>query len=302
MGDRVTSAQTRPGVCLGIANIRIGIASGDMDLTVRLGEDMQAFSVESTNPDLSLEAHWLDPEDAGNAGRRLFDSGGVWQLYFKDNSYRFHCHAPAFGKIPYKVACISRDFSLGRVFMHRPFFVAQPEIYPLQYPLDELLVLHLLSRGLGVEVHACGVADAGRGYLFVGHSGSGKTTMAKLWEKEFGVAILSDDRIILRQEEGKIWMYGTPWHGEANLASPSRVPLQHIFFIRHGQANSLISKAGAEAAALLFSSSFPVFYNPDALEFTIDFYGRAANAVPCSELSVVPDREVVDFIRRHSTN
>ena len=172
----------------------------------------------------------------------------------------------------------------------------------MQYPLDELLLLNLLSRGRGVEVHACGIVDSTcDGYLFVGHSGAGKTTMARLWEKEPGVTILSDDRIILKLEEGQIWMHGTPWHGEAELASASRAPLKHIFFIGHGQNNSLKSKTGAEAAALLFSSSFPVFYSPEALEFTIGFYGKVANQVPCSELSVVPNPDIINFIRRQSS-
>ena len=71
---------------------------------------------------------------------------------------------------------------------------------PLEYPLDELLLQGLLARGRGAEIHACGIADgSGRGLLFVGQSGAGKTTMARLWEGERGITVLSDDRIILRR-------------------------------------------------------------------------------------------------------
>ena len=299
MADSLTVTPNPRPICVGIADIRIGISSSDPNLHIGLDDDMRAFSATPDSADLSLETCWRTLEDNSCAGQKLFDSGGTWQLYFQDDSYWFYCNAPAFGIIPYKVARINSDFSNGQVFLHRPFFGIEQTVYPLQYPLDELLLLNLLSRGRGVEVHACGIVDyTGDGYLFVGHSGAGKTTMARLWEKQPGVTILSDDRIILKHELGRIWMYGTPWHGEAELASASRAQLRHIFFIHHGRRNSLKPKIGAESAALLFSSSFPVFYSPEALEFTIQFYGNVVKTVPCSKLSVVPNFEIIDFIRQ----
>jgi hypothetical protein len=293
----VTLRQTVNETCLGIAGIVVRACSSDSSLKIGLNADMQRFSTPSTNPDLSIDVSWQT--FAGKrTGEKIFDSGGSWQLYLKDDAYWFYCTAPEISKTPYAVACLSSEFHSGRIFLHRQFFGSHQTVYPLQYPLDELLFLKLLSQGKGIEVHACGIVDVtGDGWLFIGHSGAGKTTLARIWEKEPGVAILSDDRIILKQEEKRLWMYGTPWHGEADLALPSRAPLKHIFFAQHDQKNSLKSKTGAEAAALLFSRSFPVFYSPDGLEFAIDFCGEIAHAIPCSDLGVVPDRGIIDFIR-----
>ncbi len=280
-----------------IADITIGVTSSDPDFNIGLDEEISRFAAPDTHPDLSIEASWGTLNFLDN-GQRIFDSGGAWQLYLKEDAFWFHCTAPAFGNIPYKIARINRDFSRGQVYLHRPFFETCQAVYPLQYPLDELFLLNLLSQGRGAEVHACGVVDAsGDGYLFVGQSGAGKTTMARLWEKEAGIVILSDDRIILRQENDRIWMYGTPWHGEAELASASKALLKQIYFIHHGRKNSLKPLSAIDAAAALFSRSFPLFYSPDGLKFTLDFYGRVANAVPCNKLGVVPDRDVVSFIR-----
>lgn len=282
-----------------IADIIIEIFSADPDLPLGLDGDIAFFSCPQANPDLSMEASWTTL-DENFGGRKIFDSGGAWQLYSRDDEYWFCCTSPFLGKVPYKAARIGHDFVSGKVFLHRPYFETSHSVYPLQYPLDELLVLNLLSRGRGAEIHACGIVDAeGDGYLFAGPSGAGKTTLAKLWVRERGVTILSDDRIILRKEGNRIWMHGTPWHGEAELASPSQALLKHIFFIRHGHKNSLEPKTGAGAAALLFAHSFPVFYNPEALSFTIDFYGMVSSLVPCDELAVVPNREIVDFILRN---
>ena len=291
--------RTLPVACIRIADITLGIATDDSGPDIGLDADMQRFSISEANPDISVEVLW-DFLDNNNRGRKIFDSGGPWQLYLKDNAYWFHCTAPAFGDIPYKIARFTWDFSHGQVFLHRPFFDTHQAIYPLQYPLDELLILNLLSQGRGAEVHACGVVDInGEGYLFVGHSGAGKTTMARLWSAERGVTILSDDRIILKQEKDRIWMHGTPWHGEAKFAAASKAQLKRIYFIYHGRQNSLNPITGAEAASHLFSCSFPVYYSPEGLGFTIDFYGTVAKTVPCSKLGIVPTHEVIDLIRGH---
>src|SRR5205823_7896354 len=109
---------------------------------------------------------------------------------------------------------------------------------PLDYPLDELLMISLLARGRGVEVHGCGVIDTnGVAYLFPGHSGAGKSTIARLWRDQ-GATILSDDRLILRLRDGRVWMYGTPWHGEEQFATAASAALSRIYFLQHAPFNA----------------------------------------------------------------
>jgi hypothetical protein len=168
---------------------------------------------------------------------------------------------------------------------------------PLEYPLDELLFIHFLALGRGAEIHSCGVIDSlGRGHLFVGQSEAGKTTMARLWEDESGVTVLSDDRIILRKVDGRLWMYGTPWHGDAVLASPARAPLTRVYFLKRGRENELVPLGMAESAGNLISCSFLPFYDPEALSFTLAFFEEVVKTVPCYELRSLPDKRVVEFI------
>ena len=193
---------------------------------------------------------------------------------------------------------MKRDFSTGEVLLHRPYFNTDQSLHPLGYPLDELLFTNFLALGKGTEVHACGVTDSqGRGHLFVGQSTAGKTTIARLWENEPGVTVLSDDRIILRRIENKIWMYGTPWHGEAMLASPSRAPLTAVYFLEKGQKNELISQKASDSISHFFTCSFPPFYNRDALDFTLSFLEDVVKTVPSYALKFTPDKSAVEFIK-----
>src|SRR6185369_1809430 len=113
-------------------------------------------------------------------GPMIFDAGRLWQLFRIGDRYCFRFTSPAFGGLCYKQATFAPDFSAGDVVLHSDYFDPNRPVPPLECPLDEVLITNLLARGRGVEVHACGVRDAdGRGYLFLGESGAGKTTTAR---------------------------------------------------------------------------------------------------------------------------
>jgi hypothetical protein len=285
-------------IFLKIADITCSVTSADPSAELCIDGATQNFLVPETDPDITIKTRWSDLSGIKCEGPKLFDSGALWQLHRADGAFLFSFSSHVFGPIPYKVAQLQRDFSKGEILLHRPYFRADESLYPLGFPLDELLFTNFLALGKGTEVHACGVTDShGRGHLFVGQSTAGKTTIARLWENEPGITVLSDDRIILRRIDNKIWMYGTPWHGEAMLASPSRSPLTAVYFLEKGQKNELISQKASNSISRLFSCSFPPFYNRDALDFTLTFLEDVVKNVPCSELKFIPDKRVVEFIK-----
>jgi hypothetical protein len=283
-----------------IADITLGVTCDAPELNLRADRSAERFLVGQADPDVCIRVTLADLSGE-TRGIKIFDSGSLWQLYHEGGGYLFRFVASALTSIPYKVALFHPDFRSGEVSLHRDLFESGHPVYPLEYPLDELVIMHVLARGTGVAVHACGLIDSlGNGQLFVGQSGAGKTTMARLWQKEAGVTILSDDRIILRNVDKRLYMYGTPWHGEAELACPAHAPLTQIFFLRHGQTNELVPMTEAKAVAHLFVCSFPLFHSPDALNFTLGFMAEVTATVPCHELRFVPDESVVEFLRRQS--
>jgi len=282
-----------------IAGIDLAIVSNDPAMKVQIQGATQNFLIHKAPPHITIEARWDDLSEMKLTGQKLFESGTIWQLYLNDNFYILSLSSQALGSIPYKVARVQKDFSWGEVLLHRGYFDQARPIYPLEYPLDELLFINFLALGRGAEVHACGVVDShGDGHLFIGQSGAGKTTMARLWQNEEETTILSDDRIVLRQKGEELWMYGTPWHGEARIASPLRAPLSRLYFLQHGKKNELVELGTTEAMARLFACSFVPFYSPEALKFTAGFFEEVAKAVPCYRLSFFPDKTVVGFIRQ----
>ena len=153
----------------------------------------------------------------------------------------------------------------------------------------------LMARGRGLMVHACGIDDGGRGYLFAGNSTHGKSTMARIWRDE--ATILNDDRIVLRWREGRFWMYGTPWHGDYSGVSPGGVPLEKVYFLRHAAENQVRRQEGTAAATRLLTRCFLPLWDAEGMAFSLDLCARVAARVPCHELGFVPDQDVIDFVR-----
>jgi hypothetical protein len=279
-----------------IAGISFGMNNHD-GLRMIFDASMQPFAVQKDVCDVELQIALVDAL-VKPAQKPLFDSGGLWSLYAEDGGHRLSFLRAFPGETPYKSAWFNKDFSEGRLELSRLFFNTTKATYPLEYPLDEVLMIHHLAGGRGVEVHALGlVDDAGNGHLFLGHSGAGKSTSARLWQGHPGVHILSDDRIILRRDEGQVWMHGTPWHGDAGIASPHGALLSHIYILEQAPGNQLVSMPRSAATAEIFARSFVPRHSAQALDFTLQFIEKLAQELPCDVFRFVPQQSAVEVIR-----
>ena len=271
----------------------IAVRCEDDRIRWRWDEPVSRFLVEDGRVDCEIEVRVLD-DAAPAGGELLFESQSVWRMFRDGDGYRIECHSEAFGDGAYKIAIFDETFTRGTLLIAPD--ILPLELNPLDYPLDEVLVANLLGRGRGVEIHSCGVIDAGgRGLLFAGVSGAGKTTTARLWGNEAS-GIVSDDRVIVRECDGAMWMFGTPWHGEAELALPAGVPLSAVYLLVQAKENAIRPLAPAAAVAGLFRCAFPLFHDAAALDFTLGFLARLTAAVPVRDLHFMHDRSVVDLV------
>jgi len=230
-----------------------------------------------------------------NSWNLIFDSGGLWKLYRWEDYWGVGVYSSLMELELSCAAIFEHDFYSGDIFL--PYDNINTNPLPYTYPLPEVHMINLLSLGNGVLVHACAVKDGDRGLLFAGTSGAGKSTTAELWKTQANATILSDDRVIIRKHEGKLWVYGTPWHGIARCGYPQAAPLTRIFFLNQAAENQLRPLKPIEAHTKMLVRSFPTYWNSAGMDFTLGFLDELVQDVPCFELGFVPDNSVVDFVR-----
>ena len=166
-------------------------------------------------------------------------------------------------------------------------------IDPLPYPLDGLLLYFLFSREGDIMIHGSGVSSHGRGWLFSGRSGSGKTTMARIFDRA-GDRVIHDDRLVLRREGSGWVMHNTPVYRNDE---PRSVHLDHIWLIRHGSANVSEPVAGAEAVAMILANCIQQNWEREAAARLAAAADDLAATVRVSRLSFLPDGGIRDYLR-----
>ncbi|MBS1839266.1 MAG: hypothetical protein JSS69_14445 [Acidobacteria bacterium] len=289
-------------IAYAVGGLSFGISSAVQDLQLTLDGSVIEFQTDAArNCDVEVEVGWSERLALPDK-KAAFESGGLWSAYAVDGGTAFYFQTDYLGREPYKFAWFNNDFSHGHVSLLRRYYATEIPVYPLEYPLDELLMIHRISRGQGVEVHGCGVVtEDGVGRLFIGHSGAGKSTSSRLWLKQPGAQVLSDDRIIVRHDEdGAMRMYGTPWHGDAGLAAQANAPLRQIFLLEHGTTNEIIPLHPARAAAEIFTRVFVPHHNGVSLQETLAFIEKMVSAIPAARFRFRPDESAIEEILRAS--
>jgi hypothetical protein len=227
---------------------------------------------------------------------KIFDSGDTWAFYKCDERFVLQDDSLESESSPSTFVVLEPDFKSGEVFILHDAFDDNLFLDPIGYPLNQVVMILLLSLSRGILFHACGIDDNGAGHIFLGNSTDGKSTMARLWSKKH-VTVLNDDRIIVREKDGEFWMYGTPWHGDFREISPKCIPIQKIFFLRHGEKNQAILRNGVEAVTMLLTRSFPPLWDKDGMAFATGLCHHIVNKIPCYDLSFKPDTRIIDFVR-----
>jgi hypothetical protein len=289
---------------LKMGNVVVAAAAQEGCPPLRLGPAHRLFLAAPDGPaDVVLQVHYGELPEV-DFQEKVFECDGPWSLYRCGENLVLAMISPVGGGTSNRLVILKQDLSGGKLYLdpdNNPLTSespgAAPGIDPFEYPLDEVLLINYLARWRqGLIIHALGLVDDGRGLAFCGVSGAGKSTLARLWQKT-AATLLSDDRLILRPEGDRVWMFGTPWHGDARIASPQSVPLERLCFLAQAPKNYLSPLTPLEAATRLLVRCFPPFYDHQGMANTLEIINRVVTEIPCFELGFVPDESVVDFIR-----
>lgn len=305
---------------LNISAVNVSVVFKNPPLKFSLKGYKNFLSNNNKNADIKIEIYSGKlPRFNPDNKKCIFKNRNLWELYKFGKKRIFLLRYPEFlisylkkanattSNAPYyKIIIANNNFSKISVYLkdERKFFNKYKKKFEYKDriigSIEDILVILIESyislNKKGLLFHSAGVIDKNRGYLFIGSSGKGKTTISYLFQKE-NSTILNDDKIIVYPQNGTLWLSGTPWHGRNYNCCSLRAPLRKIFFIDHGRKNEILpSNSRTIIPALLKHSHFPL-WDTLATKNAIDFCNKIAQQVPIAELHFLPDRRVIDFIR-----
>lgn len=155
----------------------------------------------------------------------------------------------------------------------------------------------VVSKYNGFILHSAGVSIDNKGYIFCGKSGSGKTTISNLFRQSENAVLLTDEAVLIRQQNSDVRIYGTPWKGSGdNIYNSLNVSLKHIYFIFHGKKNECTNIDSRDAIEILVKQAFPYFWDKKLMLKSFSIMTAITNSTPCSNLFFLPNESVVSYI------
>ena len=149
----------------------------------------------------------------------------------------------------------------------------------------------------GMPQHASLVEKDGYGVVFLGPSGMGKSTQAKLWVEYQGADFIIGDRPGLRRIDGQWIGFGMPWDGKDNIKQQKQVPIRALISLEQAPENSIRRLTKQEAMIVLLNQVMMPMWDDAAMALLTPLMGQLATEIPFYHLRNLPNKEATELTR-----
>lgn len=148
------------------------------------------------------------------------------------------------------------------------------------------------SRKSALMVHSSVVVKDSKAYMFLGKSGTGKSTHSRLWlENIDGTFLLNDDNPIVRFIDGKAFVYGSPWSGKTKCYINKSFEVGGIVRIVRKPFNRITRLNMPESYASLVSSCSIMRQVPEVNRNVTETVSAVVGQTRCYVLECLPDAD-----------
>ena len=275
-----------------IAGHRMSIDTPDAETTIELITSFAPFRVESDekvdllfrfsgNSQITIPDR--DPDDKMDVDGVIFNiyhaAGSVTVcVRNKDIEHRFNLSADR--------KTVISDLTL--VKKYESFFLA----YFLRAAYGMAAANHQT-----IKIHASVIEKEGKALVFMGKSGTGKSTHSRNWQKFVSnCSLLNDDEPILRVlNDGTIKVYGAPWSGSTPCYRNESAEIAAFVRLYQSPENKLTKLTGVNAFASLYQSVAILRSDQQNKELIMTTVNDILEQVPIYRLDNRPDREAVSL-------
>ena len=157
-----------------------------------------------------------------------------------------------------------------------------------------MILFAMASACMGTALfHSATVSLNGKGYMFLGKSGTGKSTHARLWLKHInGVELMNDDNPAVRvKPDGTAVVYGTPWSGKTPCYKNVSAPLGGIVLLSQAPYNKITRLNGIGAYAAIVPSISGKRWDSRIADGLHETENTLAGNIPVWHLDCLPDAD-----------
>lgn len=144
-----------------------------------------------------------------------------------------------------------------------------------------------------LAIHSSCIVYRDKAVMFLGESGTGKSTHTRLWRENIeGAVLLNDDSPMIRVEDGKVWAYGSAWSGKTPCYKNERYELKACVRLSQAPYNRIKKLSVLQAYGAIHPSCAPEFAYDDALYDKVSgIIGQILSAVSFYHLECLPDAD-----------
>ena len=144
-------------------------------------------------------------------------------------------------------------------------------------------------------IHASVIKNNHRGYLFLGKSGTGKSTHSSLWLKHIADSeLLNDDNPVITVGKDGATVYGSPWSGKTPCYKNDSAPIGAFVRIKQEPTNHIGREGALQAFAVLLPSMSTMKWDQRVHGGICDSVSRLIELTPLYTLGCRPDQEAAE--------
>lgn len=274
-----------------IAGCRIRTADRDSDLVALGLKAFRPFEVayDPAAPTAAIIEMNLSPHIDAERVRELtrFDLegwGGAECIFGRtDKDYVLHIAGPDGGELLF---VYDRESNRAQCNVSRDV----PDMSAVRFGLWFMTALATVGHDV-TPVHSSAIVCNGRAVLFLGESGTGKSTHTRLWRENIaGAVLLNDDSPFIGFVDGRATAFGAPWSGKTPCYKQEQYPIAAIVRLSQAPHNAIRPLRSVHAIGALLPSLTPAFgYDDELQDRMLATLSKIISQVPVYHLECLPD-------------
>lgn len=274
-----------------IAGCRIRTAGRDSDLVALGLKAFRPFEVayDPAAPtaaiiEMNLTPH-IDAEHVRELTRFDLEGWGGAECIFgrTDKDYVLHIVGPDGGELLF---VYDRESNRAQCNVSRDV----PDMSAVRFGLWFMTALATVGHDV-TPVHSSAIVCNGRAVLFLGESGTGKSTHTRLWRENIaGAVLLNDDSPFIGFVDGRATAFGAPWSGKTPCYKQEQYPIAAIVRLSQAPHNAIRPLRSVHAIGALLPSLTPAFgYDDELQDRMLATLSKIISQVPVYHLECLPD-------------